>query len=82
MSKRFKELSEHAPEAQDEYTCPEIDAAIEQLEGLRKSNTRLRDSLTYWESKCREVCNELDDLTKPKRKPKRKPKKKHYYHEQ
>ena len=82
MSKRFKELTEQAPEAQDEYTCPAIDAAIEQLEGLRKSNTRLRDSVSYWESKCMEVCSELDALTKPKRKTKRKPKKKHYYHEQ
>lgn len=71
MTKRFNELKERAPEAQTEYTCPEIDAAISHLEELRKSNTKLRDSAAFWESRCIELCKELDDLTKPKRKSRR-----------
>lgn len=68
MSKRFKELIDQSPEGQIKYTCPAIDTAIVQLEELRESNTQLRDSALYWESRCKEVCDELDELTKPTKK--------------
>lgn len=71
MSKRFDELNEQAPDPQSEYTCPAIDEAINKLEELRAMNTKLRDSATYWESKCQEVCEELDEIAKAKAKRKR-----------
>jgi predicted nuclease with TOPRIM domain len=63
---RFKELTEQSPDPQSDYTCPFIDAAIEKLEELRAMNTKLRDSATYWQSKCEELCEELDEIEKAK----------------
>jgi hypothetical protein len=71
MKSRYDELTEQAPDPQSDYTCPFIDKAIEELEGLRAMNTKLRDSATYWQEKCRYACEELDEIEKAKAKRKR-----------
>lgn len=64
--KSFSQLEKEAPEFPD-FTCPNIDAAIEKLEDLRKENAALRDCVEYWKDTCLETHDQLIEITEWKK---------------
>jgi len=51
-----------------DYTCPQIDKCIEQLEKLRRLNEKLRAKLLEWREECKGLCIEKDKWEKKKKK--------------
>jgi len=46
-----------------EFTCPNIDAAIDKLESLRSENSELRDCADYWKDSFVELYEMFEELS-------------------
>jgi len=54
----WSKIRKKAPKV-PEITCADIDAIINQLEKLRKTNEQLRESGIYWHDACKEAVRDL-----------------------